>query len=75
MIGVVLGHSTRSKWYVNIGDTSTKEILQGKSTNFSKCKGKIVLKSAQEESRWPQTMKRLAKEQLLIKMMKQIIVY
>jgi len=56
VIGVVLGHSTifhhstRSIWYVNIGDISTEEILQDKSTNFSKGKGKVVLKSAQEDN-------------------------
>ena len=48
-------HSTRSRSSVNIGDTSRKEITPDKSTSYSKGKGKVVLKPAQEEARGPQT--------------------
>ncbi|KAF5727819.1 hypothetical protein HS088_TW22G01516 [Tripterygium wilfordii] len=47
--------STRSRTSVNIGDMSKKEPLQEKNTCSSKGKGKAVLKTAQEESRGPQT--------------------
>ncbi|XVF45532.1 hypothetical protein PTKIN_Ptkin02bG0213800 [Pterospermum kingtungense] len=48
-------HSSRSRSSVNIGDVARKEASQEKSTSSSKGKGKAVLKSAQEESRGPQT--------------------
>ncbi|KAJ6365325.1 hypothetical protein OIU76_030160 [Salix suchowensis] len=48
-------HSSRSRSSVNIGDSARKEPIPDKSTSSSRGKGKAVLKTAQEETKGPQT--------------------